>query len=141
MGSLEKVDAVVGIKGVGDDSVPYISKETIILNVYLQDLSGKRFAKLRCEFHIVNGLDRSLLIGNDIIEPEGIVIDLAKPKAHIRSCKNMVCQLRLPQKGIINYAVRMSKRETIALGDRQRKSIPIHFPDLDKHTNYTFKPD
>src|SRR5271155_22970 len=138
--NLKKIEAVVGIKGVGDDSVPYTSKETIVLNVFLPDLSGKRFAKLRREFHIVEDLDCGLLIGNDIIEPEGIVIDLAKRKAHIRSCENMVCQLRLPRRGITNYAVRTSKRATITLGQGQMKSIPIRFPDLNKHTNYTFKP-
>jgi hypothetical protein len=141
MGSLKRIEAVVGIKGVGDDSVPYTSKETIVLNVFLPDLSGKRFAKVRREFHIVNGLDCGILIGNDIIEPEGIVIDLAKRKAHIRSCENMVCQLRLPRRGITNYAVRTSKRATITLGHGQIKSIPICFPDLGKYANYTFKPD
>ena len=65
--------------------MPYTSKETIVLNVFLPDLSGKHFAKLRREFHIVEDLDCGLLIGNDIIEPEGIAIDLAKRKAHIRS--------------------------------------------------------
>jgi len=139
--NLKKIEAVVGIKGVGDDSVPYTSKETIVLNVFLPDLSGKRFAKLRREFHIVEDLDCGLLIGNDIIEPEGIVIDLAKRKAHIRSCENMVCQLRLPRRGITNYAVRTSKRATITLGQGQIKYIPIRFPDLDKYANYTFKPD
>ena len=138
---LKKIEAVVGIKGVGDDSVPYTSKETIVLNVFLPDLSGKRFAKVRREFHIVDNLDCGLLIGNDIIEPEGIVIDLAKRKAHIRSCENMVCQLRLPRRGITNYAVRTSKRATITLGQGQMKCIPIRFPDLDKHSHYTFKPD
>jgi hypothetical protein len=138
---LKKIEAVVGIKGVGDDSVPYTSKETIVLNVFLPGLSGKRFAKVRREFHIVDNLDCGILIGNDIIEPEGIVIDLAKRKAHIRSCENMVCQLRLPRRGITNYAVRMSKRATITLGQGQMKYIPIRFPDLDKYSNYTFKPD
>ena len=138
---LKKIEAVVGIKGVGDDSVPYTSKETIVLNVFLPDLSGKRFAKVRREFHIVDNLDCGLLIGNDIIEPEGIVIDLAKRKAHIRSCENMVCQLRLPRRGITNYAVRTSKRATVTLGQGQMKCIPIRFPDLDKHTHYTFKAD
>src|SRR5271170_5647546 len=33
--NLKKIEAVVGIKGVGDDSVPYTSKETIVLNVFL----------------------------------------------------------------------------------------------------------
>jgi hypothetical protein len=42
MGSLKKVEAVVGIKEVRDDSVPYISKETIVLDVFLPDLSGLR---------------------------------------------------------------------------------------------------
>jgi hypothetical protein len=138
---LKKIEAVVGIKGVGDDSVPYTSKETIVLNVFLPDLSGKRFAKVRREFHIVDNLDCGLLIGNDIIELEGIVIDLAKRKAHIRSCENMVCQLRLPRRGITNYAVRTSKRAPITVGQGQMKCIPIRFPDLDKHTHYTFKPD
>src|SRR5271167_2194759 len=98
MGSLKRIEAVVGIKGVGDDSVPYTSKETIVLNVFLPDLSGKRFAKVRREFHIVNGLDCGILIGNDIIEPEGIVIDLAKKRMQISACDNMACRLKVRRK-------------------------------------------
>src|SRR5271154_3762727 len=141
MGSLKKIEAAVRIKGVGNDSVPYTSNETIVLNVFLPDVLGKCFAKVQRKFHIVNRLDCGLLIGNDIIELEGIVIDLAKWKAYIGSCENMICQIRLPPRGITNYAVRKSKRAIITLRQRQVKYIPICFPDLDKYTNYTFKPD
>src|SRR5271170_8519615 len=70
------VKSPVHVKGIGDEM--YLSKGSMVLDVFLPDVTNTRLAKIRREFHIVKGMECGLLIGNDIIEPEGIVIDLAK---------------------------------------------------------------
>ena len=50
------------------------------------------------EFHIVNDLRAKMLIGNDIITPEGIVIDVAEKTARVRSC-NATVAIKARQRG------------------------------------------
>ena len=97
----------IHIKRIGEGV--HMSKESVILEVLLPDISGQRFARIQREFHIVESMDCGLLIGKDIIEPEGIVIDVAKLKKAkvLRSCNHMECRLRVtPRKKITNFSVR-----------------------------------
>ena len=68
--------ATVHIKGVREEL--HTSKEAVILEVLFPDILGKRLAKVRREFHIIQDMDCSLLMCNDVIEPEGIVMDVAR---------------------------------------------------------------
>ena len=45
---------------------------------------------LRRELYIIDNLRVKMLIGNDIIEPEGIIIDIANKKARINSCSTII---------------------------------------------------
>ena len=89
---------VKGMKGK-----PHDTSEIVVLNVYFPDASGKRFAQIQREFHVVKGLECGVMFGNDIISPENIVIDVATRKATIHSCRNFVSLLRLtPRRKIKN---------------------------------------
>src|SRR5271170_1483681 len=79
----------VYIKGVGDEL--FLSKESVVLHVFFPNVTNTCLAKITLEFHVVKDMECRLLIGNDIIEPEGIVIDLAKKKMQISACHNMAC--------------------------------------------------
>ena len=81
------------IKGVGNEL--FLSQESVVLDIFLPDVSNSRFAKITREFHIVRDMACGLLIGNDIIEPEDIVLNLAKRKMYIGSCRSMACSLRV----------------------------------------------
>jgi hypothetical protein len=81
--------APINVKGIG--TIPKESWETIVMPVYLPDISGTKLAKLTREFHIVKDLDCGIIFGNDVIEPEGIIIDVRQKKASITSCNNMLC--------------------------------------------------
>src|SRR5271155_1805469 len=94
--SSRKSQSPVHIKGLGNEM--YLSKESVVLDVFFPDVTNTRLAKITREFHIVQDMDCGLLIGNDIIEPEGIVMDLAKKRMQISACNNMVCQLKVRQK-------------------------------------------
>src|SRR5437667_11223046 len=83
-------------------------------------------------------MDCGLLIGNDIIEPEGIVIDVAKRKAILRSCHHMECRLRVtPKKKVTNFAVRCA--QTTFVAPNTSHTVPIRCPGLDMHSDYVFR--
>ena len=92
---------VKGMKGKPNDT-----SEIVVLNVYFPDASGKRFAQIQREFHVVKGLECGVMFGNDIISPENIVIDVAARKATIHSCRKFVSPLRVtPRRKIKNVIV------------------------------------
>ena len=62
------VKSPVHIKGIGDEM--YLSKESVVLDVFFPDVTNTRLAKITREFHIVQDMDCGLLMGNDIIEPK-----------------------------------------------------------------------
>src|SRR5579871_3273424 len=93
---------------------PYDASEIVILTIYFPDASGRRFAQIQREFHIVQKLDCGIIFGNDIIAPENIIIDVAARKATIRSCHDFVCSLRvMPRRKIKGVPVRTATQVVI----------------------------
>ena len=129
--------ATVRIKGIGEEV--HTSTEAAILEVLFPDIPRRRLAKIKREFHIVQDMDCGLLIGNDVIEPEGIVMDVARRTATIRSCENMTCRLRVtPRKRVSNFVVRCAK--TTTLDPYSAHTVPIRRPELDTYSDYVFRP-
>ena len=128
------VKSPVHIKGVGDEL--FLSQESVVLDIFLPDVSNSRFAKITREFHIVRDMACGLLIGNDIIEPEDIVLNLAKRKMYIGSCSSMACSLRVRRKGpqISNHVVIRCARATVIPTGVQRETprVSIRFPALEQ---------
>src|SRR5271154_4094491 len=125
--SSRKSQSAVHIKGLGDEM--YLSKESVVLDVFFPDVTNTRLAKITREFHIVQDMDCGLLIGNDIIEPEGIVIDLAKKRMEISACDNMACQLKVRRKRQTNRVIIRCAKET-ALKPWETV-VPVRFPKLE----------
>ena len=120
----------------------YLSKESVVLDVFFPDVTNTRLAKITREFHIVQDMDCGLLIGNDIIEPEGIVMDLAKKRMRISSCGNMVCQLRVRRKNLESNPNRIVVRCAEKIVVRKNSYgidnyVQVRFPKLDQE--YPFK--
>lgn len=44
-------------------------------------------ALIKCKLHLVDNLKANILIGNNIIGPESIIIDIVKEKVYILGCK------------------------------------------------------
>jgi hypothetical protein len=133
------VKSPVHIKGIGDEM--YLSKESVVLDVFFPDVTNTRLAKITREFHIVQDMDCGLLIGNDIIEPEGIVIDAAKKRMHITSCDKMACQLRVRRKKLAErLPIRCAQSTTLPasyLGSYT--PVRIRFPKPELGKRYAFK--
>src|SRR5271154_1727164 len=137
--SSRKSQSAVHIKGIGDEM--YLSKESVVLDVFFPDVTNTRLAKITREFHIVQDMDCGLLIGNDIIEPEGIVINLVKKQMQISVCENMVCQLkaRRKQRDSSHIVIRCAQTTVVRAGVRVvPEKIRICFPQLEKRY-YPFK--
>src|SRR5271155_234301 len=138
-GKTRHTNSPVHIKGVGDEM--YLSKESLVLDVFFPDITNTRLAKITREFHIVQDMDCGLLIGNDIIEPEGIVINLVKKQMKISVCENMVCQLkaRRKQRDSSHIVIRCAQTTVVRAGVRVvPEKIRICFPQLEKRY-YPFK--
>jgi len=138
--SSRKSQSPVHIKGLGNEM--YLSKESVVLDVFFPDVTNTRLAKITREFHIVQDMDCGLLIGNDIIEPEGIVMDLAKKRMRISSCGNMVCQLRVRRKNLESNPNRIVVRCAEKIVVRKNSYgidnyVQVRFPKLDQE--YPFK--
>src|SRR5271154_1769342 len=137
--SSRKSQLPVHVKGIGDEM--YLSKESVVLDVFFPDVTNTRLAKITREFHIVQDMDCGLLIGNDIIEPEGIVINLVKKQMQISVCENMVCQLkaRRKQRDSSHIVIRCAQTTVVRAGVRVvPEKIRICFPQLEKRY-YPFK--
>ena len=66
------------------------------------------------EFHFVQGLGCHMLLGNDIMVPNGIILDLAAKKLRIPSCNASAdIRIRNRQTPITNRKVRTSRRITV----------------------------
>src|SRR5271155_2800894 len=143
--SKRTTNSPVHIKGVGDEL--FVSKESVVLDVFSPDITNTRLAKITCEFHIVQEMECGLLIGNDIIEPEGIVINLAKKRMQISTCDNMACDLKVQRKkGTTSnrIVIRCAKQTVLKSGKPQGKPclktlVPIRFPKLDGGYCHSFK--
>jgi len=130
-------------KGFGNEM--YLSKESVVLDVFFPDVTNTRLAKIMREFHIVQDMDCGLIIGNDIIEPEGIVIDLAKKRMQIVPCDNLMCQLKVRRKNLQSNLNRVTVRcaKKIVVRDRNNSNfygtnyVRVRFPKLEQE--YLFK--
>ena len=69
------------------------TSEYLITPIYLpgQNTSGEEvLACFRRELYLVDDLRAKILLGNDILGPEGVVVDVADHKAFIGSCQVIV---------------------------------------------------
>jgi len=69
-----------------------------MLHMYFLNKISQRLVKVTQEFHIVLSLDCGIIFSNDIITSERIIINTAKMKATISSCKNFVYNLHVTLK-------------------------------------------
>lgn len=77
------------LKVRGIDSSKHKSAEFAILSLYLpgRNNAGELvYTLFKCEIYLVDGLQANLLIGNDILSPEHLIINIGKKTALLRSC-------------------------------------------------------
>ena len=116
------------------------SSETVVLNLFLPDVTGKKLAKITGEFHVIDQLDCGLLIGEDIIHPNGIIVDSQKECAYIRECQMMECAIQVTkQKPLKDATVR--SMNPIEIPANSSIMVPIKLPrQADPKSDYIFQP-
>jgi hypothetical protein len=132
----------VSVRGI--DNKTQKTSNYVVLQVYIpghDENDGKiKLAEIRREFHIVPELRCKMIIGEDIIEPEGMIIDSSGRKATIKSCSNFNFKLQITPKGqqILHRRVTIGRRTTVSPG--ARTAVPIRYKQLPADRDYEFTP-
>ena len=117
----------------------HLSDRYIVIQVYF--LNKDTAAELRIEAHVVEDLRAQLLIGMDVLGPEGFILDFPRSQAIIESCENLTFPIALCAK-----PHHVSKRPVYAsskieVPPRQAARIPIVVKSiLPKDRDFVFEP-
>jgi len=130
----------VGVKGVGNGIQSTEQFATVTL--YIPGFKGDTpvIGAITREFHIVEELGCNALIGNDILEPEGFVIDPGRRCATVRALNNMAVPLQVLRKPQIIDHRFVRTAQTTVVQPFTKKLIPIRADKLPDGTDYRFNP-
>ena len=136
---VSKIASPLRVRGVGASH--HETSEFITQRIYPPAIDGNGKSILAClyrELHIVNNLRAKMLIGNDIIGPEGIVIDVANKQARIGSC-NATAKITPKPRG--EYVRRKILAENSALvPPRTEMMLPTKAVNLPPDRDFIFEP-
>ena len=128
------------VRGIGNDI--HETNEYIIHEIYLpdgKDTDGRVVTAktARREIHLVDGLAAGMLLGNDILVPEGIDLLFLKGTAHIDSC-DVDIPIEVRSKGPLMRRVINSKEASI-IPPHSNATVAIHHLDL-PNRDFLFEP-
>ena len=129
----------LNVRGIGTSK--HKSAQFAALSLYFpgEDETGQRvYASIKCELHLVNGLRANIMVGNDILSPEGFVININKNRAFIGSC-GVTIPINVKQRG------RFLRRKLLASGDnvvrpRSETMISLAPVSLPNDRDFLFHP-
>ncbi len=104
-----------------------------------KDETGQRvYALIKCELHLVDGFRANILVENDILSPEGFVININKNRALIGSC-GVTISINVKQRG------QFLRKKLLASGDnvvppRSKTMIPLAPVSLPSDRDFLFHP-
>ena len=84
---IRKISSSLRVKGL--NSIMHNTDEYVLVSMYLLGLKRNNNTALIYiirEIHLINGLKANLLMGNNIMGPKKIILDVSKNKARISSC-------------------------------------------------------
>ncbi|TAQ84474.1 hypothetical protein B7494_g7190 [Chlorociboria aeruginascens] len=120
----------------GISNLKHPTSKYVIIPFYLQ--GNDSYACITREIHLVNDLQAKMLIGVDILAPEGIDICISTRTATISHCGNLEVPLQVMQHGPrVQRAVLAQKALTVP--PRSHAVIPIHHIALPER-NFLFEP-
>ena len=98
--TISKMASPLKVRGVGSSSHETLEYITHNICIPARDKNGKPVITcIRRELHIVDDLRAKMLIGNDILGPEAITIDVAKKSASIGSCGDCTVEVSCRPRG------------------------------------------
>ena len=129
------------VRGIG--SASHAANQYALVDFCLPGNDG-RIAYFQREVHLVDNLKANLLLGIDILAPEGIVMDLSAKIAVVKSCDSVVIPLSVETRSPrIQKTIFSEKRMIIPA--HSRKSLPVRGPkgrslDLPQDRDLLFEP-
>ena len=96
------------------------------------------YARIYRQMHLVEGLKAKMLVKNNIIAPEGIMIDLANSTAFITSC-NVRIAITARQRGH-SLRKKLMADTTISLPSNSESLIPVTTGTLPSDCDFFFQP-
>ena len=137
--AISKMATPLRVRGVG--SSHHETSEFVTQHIYLPAIDDQGNPILACfyrELHIVDNLRAKMLIGNDIIGPEGIVIDIANKQARIGSCNATASITAKPRGEFVRRKVYVKESTFVAPGmEMMLPTKPINLP-IDR--DFIFEP-
>lgn len=94
---IQRMDKPIGVRGVENGRVE--AAEFVILELFIpgeydeEGMIKTAKAKLTVEAHIMDKLAANMLLGSDVLVPNGMIIDGEKRELRIQACKGMRTKL------------------------------------------------
>ena len=79
-----KIPVPVRVKGIGEAA--HLSTNDALPTFYIPEHDGTAVAVIEAEFHLVMDLPAKMLIGVDIMEPYGWIVDFLAKQVNISKC-------------------------------------------------------
>ena len=137
---IKKMPTMMNVKGIGDRK--HDASEYVRIKLYFPGPDG--IALIDREFHVVDDLTATALIGIDIIKPEGICLDFSQDVAKFGCCNNLAVPIEVHTHGKqINRTV-FSKKE-MNIPPRSNVAVAVEGPchkslDLPPGRDFLFEP-
>ena len=138
---IRRMPKALRVKGLG--TAMHDTDEYVLIPMYIpgtKEDGTKVLCRIVREIHLVSDLKAHMLIGNDIVGPEQIVIDVSKSKATIGSCgvtADITCRQRSQQ--YTRRAVRTKNALSVPPGSECL--IAVARLDLPPERDFLFEPD
>lgn len=136
--TIRRMASSISVRGIGTTN--HSTNEYVLLDIYIPGTDG-RIAHIQRELHIVEELRANVLIGIDIMGPEGITPDMRKKIPVIKSCDGISTPLTITSQS--NQRLRrpvLSQKET-TIPPRTIATIPIkRHDDLPNDRDFLFEP-
>ena len=139
--SIRRMSKSLRVKGLGSamhDTDQYVLTPMLIPGI--KEDGTRVLCRILREIHLVDNLKARMLIGNDIVGPEGIVLDVSKSKAFIGSC-GVTADISCRQRGKQFIRRVVHARETLSMPPRSECLIPVaKLQNVPAERDFLFEP-
>lgn len=139
---IRKMASPITVRGLG--TTQHESTDYVIASMYFSGIKDgvPTKALIQREIHLVKDLKANMLIGNDIITPEGIVMDTRKQEANIRSC-GVTVPLEVRSRASHAQQRPIHAKKAVVLPPRAQLAVAVHdlSGGLPADRDFLFEPD
>ena len=136
---IRRMASPLRVKGLG--SAMHDTDEYVLVPIYIPAVRKdgiKVLCRIHREIHLVDNLKAHMLLGNDIIGPEKIVLDVAQNKAYIGSC-GATATITSRQRGPYQRRT-IHARKALTIAPRADVMVPIDTPKALPARDFIFEP-